>query len=353
MTIGDATPGATIYYTTNGTTPTTSSSVYGGAITVSASETLEAIAVETGFTTSPVATAAYVINPVLPAPGFSPAGGTYTTPQSVTISDATAGTTIYYTTNGTTPTTSSSVYGSGITVSASETLEAIAVKTGFTTSAPATAAYTINPVINLTPAVSTSCYQGSGAPSLTLGPINTTGANAIAIVVASFNVISSVTDNKGNGNATGLVVASGGSPNNQLFYWQTPTVGSGHTFTVNGNSGLYASACVFVMSGITGTYSGTQSATSASYGSPSCQAGSITPGSGQQIVVAGFGVYTPSGIPTLDSSYTVGAYQAGVAGSAYGEATGYIIQPSGATTNPTWNWGNNATSPGCVIAAFH
>ena len=79
----------------------------------------------------------------LPAPTFSPAAGTYTTSQSVTISDATAGTTIYYTTNGTTPTTSSTDYTGAITVSATETLEAIAVATGYTTSAVATATYTI------------------------------------------------------------------------------------------------------------------------------------------------------------------------------------------------------------------
>ena len=53
------------------------------------------------YTVSGVATAA--------APTFSPAAGTYTSTQSVTISDATTGATIYYTTNGTTPTTSSSV----------------------------------------------------------------------------------------------------------------------------------------------------------------------------------------------------------------------------------------------------
>ena len=52
VTISDATAAATIYYTTNGSTPTTSSSVYNGAITVSAAETLEAIAVETGYTMS-------------------------------------------------------------------------------------------------------------------------------------------------------------------------------------------------------------------------------------------------------------------------------------------------------------
>jgi LysM repeat protein len=147
VTISDSTSGASIYYTTNGTTPTTSSTLYSGPITVSATETLEALAVETGYTNSAVATAAYTIAPVLPAPTFSPAAGTYTTSQSVTISDSTAGTTIYYTTNGTTPTTSSNVYSGAIMVNATETIKAIAAETGYTNSAVATAAYTIAPVL--------------------------------------------------------------------------------------------------------------------------------------------------------------------------------------------------------------
>jgi LysM repeat protein len=165
VTISDATTGTTIYYTTNGTTPTTSSTKYSSAITVSATEMLEAIAVETGYTNSAVATAAYTIIPVLPAPTFSPVAGTYTAAQSVTISDATAGTTIYYTTNGTTPTTSSTVYSGPITVSATETLEAIAAETGYTNSAVATAAYTIAPLL---PAPTFTPPAGSYATSQTI-----------------------------------------------------------------------------------------------------------------------------------------------------------------------------------------
>jgi len=77
-------------------------------------------------------------------PTFSPAAGTYTSAQSVSISDATSGAAIYYTTNGTTPTTSSTKYTGPITVSSSETLEAIAVATGDTNSAVASAVYSIS-----------------------------------------------------------------------------------------------------------------------------------------------------------------------------------------------------------------
>ena len=69
----------------------------------------------------------YVVNsavPVAVTPTFSPGAGTYSGAQSVKISDATPGATIYYTTNGTTPTTASSNYGGAIAVNSTETLQA-------------------------------------------------------------------------------------------------------------------------------------------------------------------------------------------------------------------------------------
>ena len=81
--------------------------------------------------------------PTCATPKFSPDGGVYTSTQNVTISTDTDGATIYYTTDGSTPTNESTVYGSPISVSATATLKAIAVKDGSYDSSVATASYLI------------------------------------------------------------------------------------------------------------------------------------------------------------------------------------------------------------------
>ncbi len=113
--------------------------------------------------------------PSAPQPTFSLASGTYTAAQTVTISDAMAGATIYYTTNGTTPTASSTVYGGPITVSSSLTLEAIATATDYAASAVATASYTFPPP---GPAQTTATLGSSLNPSGFAQPVTFTATVA-------------------------------------------------------------------------------------------------------------------------------------------------------------------------------
>ena len=176
VSISDSTSGATIYYTTNGSTPSSSSTKYTAAISVSVSETIKAIAELSGDTNSAVASAAYTIT--VPTPTFSPAAGTYTSSQSVTISDATSGATCYYTlaagTTGTTPTTSSTKYTSAISVTATSVLEALCTYSGDTNSAVASAKYTITPTV-ATPTFSLTAGSYTGTQSLTISD-STSGA---------------------------------------------------------------------------------------------------------------------------------------------------------------------------------
>ena len=89
-------------------------------------------------------TVTYTIDPPAATPVFSLNGGSYKGAQTVSITDATAQATIYYTVDGTTPTTSSPQYaGTAIAVSSSETLKADALAPAYTLSAVRSASYAI------------------------------------------------------------------------------------------------------------------------------------------------------------------------------------------------------------------
>ena len=118
---------ATIYYTTDGSTPTTSSPVYSTAISISATTTLRFLAVDTAGNTESVKSEVYTINDsTAPTTTASPPGGTYSSVQLVTLT-ADEAATIYYTTDGSTPDTTSTVYTGDISISATTTLRFLAV----------------------------------------------------------------------------------------------------------------------------------------------------------------------------------------------------------------------------------
>ncbi|HVJ94162.1 MAG TPA: chitobiase/beta-hexosaminidase C-terminal domain-containing protein [Labilithrix sp.] len=108
--LATATPDATIYFTTDGTNPSTASAAYSGPINVSTTTTIRAIAVKDGFLDSAVAVGTYTITP--PQPGqlsnvtLDPSTGTYPNAKDVTMSipASEAPATICYTLDGSAPT---------------------------------------------------------------------------------------------------------------------------------------------------------------------------------------------------------------------------------------------------------
>ena len=95
------------------------------------------------------------------APTFSPAAGTYASAQSVTLSTSTSGASIRYTTDGSTPTsTTGTVYSAPIAVSATTTIRAIAYLAGSTDSGVASGAYTITVTASVPTAIAAGGYHG-------------------------------------------------------------------------------------------------------------------------------------------------------------------------------------------------
>ena len=149
LTLSTTTEGADIYYTTDGTTPTSSSNKYTGAITINSAVTIKAIAIK-GSASSVVSSASYTIKKV-EAPTFSVAEGNVLEGSTMELETTTTGATIYYTTDGTTPTSSSSEYSSAITINADVTIKAIAVKNNWDDSDVSSADYTVlTPIYGLT-----------------------------------------------------------------------------------------------------------------------------------------------------------------------------------------------------------
>lgn len=136
VSITCTTVGSTIYYTTNGSTPTASSTEYSGLFSVTSPTTVKAIATHATQFSSPVAELAIsqVATPTIQNNGSN----------AISITCATEGATIYYTTDGSTPTTSSTEYTGPLTENVSGvTIKTIAVKENMITSAIGSGAVTL------------------------------------------------------------------------------------------------------------------------------------------------------------------------------------------------------------------
>ncbi len=148
--ISCSTSDVTIYYTTDGSDPTVSDSVYSAPVSVTENTILKAIAVKDDGT-SDIAEAEYSIRAGVPS--FSPGAGTYADSQDVTLTSATDGAFIYYTTDGSDPDPAVSSYvliGGTVVISSSCTLKAVSVRSNMENSDVVSAEYTIGRAIGST-----------------------------------------------------------------------------------------------------------------------------------------------------------------------------------------------------------
>ena len=159
--------GTAVHYTTNGADPTQSdpSVACGGTVSVGQSLTLKARGWKTGFTPSVVTTAVYTM--VVGTPSFSPPAGSYTGAQLVTLSTATAGATIRYTTNGVDP-GPTDPSGTSVSVDRTLILKAKATKAGWSDSAVASGTYAVTVGTVATPTAAPAGGSYSGAQTVTL-----------------------------------------------------------------------------------------------------------------------------------------------------------------------------------------
>lgn len=134
------TEGAAIYYTLDGSTPTSSSTLYESAINITETKTLKAIAIKDDESSN-MAMATYTMKCATPT--FNLPTGTYEGTQTIEIECVTSSVTIRYTNTGAIPTQYSYLYSEPFEITSTKTIKAVAKRTNWTDSEIAEATYTI------------------------------------------------------------------------------------------------------------------------------------------------------------------------------------------------------------------
>jgi RHS repeat-associated protein len=144
VTLSTPTPAAVIHYTTTGVDPTTDdpSVPSGGSVSVTLPGVLQTRAFRAGL--APSATVAVTFGFTAATPTIAPAGGSFSSPQTVTLQTVTPEATVTYTTDGSEPTAASTSYIAPFPVSTTQMIKAGAFRTGWADSGVASASFTFN-----------------------------------------------------------------------------------------------------------------------------------------------------------------------------------------------------------------
>ena len=187
-----ATTAADIYYTTDGSDP-----VLGSGTTIKYTDTITiplgytyfkaraVIDLNGGWLASNIVKAEYDLVPegTVGSPIFSPVPGSYETVQKVSITTATSGATIYYTTNGSTPDSLSTVYTGPITIAMDEckVIKAIAYKDGMKKSYVTTGSFCVSGIAEVAEKNKASLiiYPVPANNNITVDYIGTTNGNIV------------------------------------------------------------------------------------------------------------------------------------------------------------------------------
>jgi len=142
--VGESTAQTDAYrLTPNGTSGAGPFYVYGYTFALNGAKTVKSFTLPKNANVVVLGMILQTAVPTTAAVTFTPAPGSFTTAQSVQLTDTTPGAVIYYTTNGSPATTSSPIYSAALNVSTTTTINAIAAAPSYATSAPTNGTYTI------------------------------------------------------------------------------------------------------------------------------------------------------------------------------------------------------------------
>lgn len=299
----------------------------------------------------------------LATPVATPAGGSYTGAQTVTLTSDPNATATYYTTDGSTPTTGSTLYTGPITTTGSgtETIKAFSHGTGaYSDSAVMTDVYVISastsPVLI---AKGSAATNGSFAGTITSPVLNTTGATVLIAIASQFGgpYPISFTDSLGNDWHVLPVVNGGGVSAPQIAYaYQGPggvgpvLVGAGHT-AVAASAGGDIALTFMAWSGVLSASDPFESYSDATPAEATLttQPGSVSAVATGDLIISGLGGLDLTGPASINESFV---YNADFIGSTNGIASAYLVAPGTSPVDPTWTIAANNNRMIANIAVF-
>lgn len=215
--------GAAIYYTLDGSTPTANSTKYTAPITMNKTTKLRAIAVSGRFPESEILEYNVKI-PAAKTPVASTVSGTVLGNLAAAGSqiklESTSGAKIYYTTDGTEPTTASAVYSAPITINRDTTIRAFAEGQGMSRSETATLSYRLAQTFTITASAGAG---GSISPSGAKSVLQTTSQSYTITPASGF----AVKDVLVNGSSVGAVTS-----------YTFPNINANHSITATFTSSV-------------------------------------------------------------------------------------------------------------------
>lgn len=187
----------------------------------------------------------------------------------------------------------------------------------------------------------------------TSAAINTAGAdlNVIGYVYFVGGTPAAPTDNQGNAYTLfSGTTFTGTQPTTAIYYCQSPTTNSSHTFTCNGTL-AYPGIDIAAFSGSTASPADQSNGSGKTTNGTTFQPGTITPGFANELVV-GFCCPETSGAVSIDGGFTITDQNSFTAGTMFGAALAYLIQTTAAAANPTWTVSSATADWAGAIASF-
>lgn len=196
---------------------------------------------------------------------------------------------------------------------------------------------------SLVAAYADTVFSGATAPGL-----NTVGADLIVLGYADF-VSGTPHDSKGN-TWTSLTQRSSANRHVRLFYCQSPTTDSSHTFDCS-SAGQYNTIFILAFTGsVASPFNAESSGNNAASGT-TLQPNSVSPSGTDMFVTLFTDGSNGAGLATIDSSFIIASGMAlAYDGSGVGSAMAY--KESSSSENPTWSSHNSSAEMCCTMASF-